>query len=276
MRETLLAVEDIFHPGQCGAPWTAGRLSREVDRHRERTQVPFKPTGRTIDCPPAQLDLAVRSFAQTISGGEKVVFRHDCERTLADLTERRCVIDGLVDIEQQHAAHPRCLPLPFLLSLRVRFLGCLLGLLLNLRHAVAKCVDEIVVHLPVAFPNVAQQIQMPLSCRHPAQVKYRIIVHKTCIVFRILMGNPELWKNDLGDRMQGCQRCMLPSLSDHHLITEMFGILLERRQFRQRAFANQEFLQRRTCAGIQALFDEAYQTPALGDSTSLMMVCSVV
>ena len=160
----------------------AGRLSREVDRHRERTQVPFEPAGRTIDCLPAQLDLAVRSFAQAIPGGEKVIFRHDRERSLADLAERRCVIDGLVDIEQQHAAHPRRFLLPFLQGLDVRFLGCLFGLLLNLRHAVAQGLDEIVVDLPVAFPRIAQQIQMPLSCRHPAQIKYRIIMNKAGIV----------------------------------------------------------------------------------------------
>jgi len=64
--------------------------------------------------------------------------------------------------------------------------------------------------------------------------------------------------------MQGCQRRVLLSLGRHHLITEMFSILLERRQFRQRAFAHEEILQRRSCAGIQALFDEACQAPALG------------
>lgn len=83
--ETLLAVEDLLHPTQGGLPWTAGRLGRDIDRHRERTQVPFEPPRRPIDGPPAQFHLAVRPFAQTMAGAEKVIFRQDRERMFPDI-----------------------------------------------------------------------------------------------------------------------------------------------------------------------------------------------
>ncbi len=89
LRETLLAVEDLLHPTQGDLPWTAGRLGRDIDRHRERTQVPFEPSRRPINGPPA----------------------------------RRPVVDRLVDIEQQHAADPWRLSLPFLQGLGVRLPG---------------------------------------------------------------------------------------------------------------------------------------------------------
>jgi hypothetical protein len=58
---------------------------------------------------------------------------------------------------------------------------------------------------------------MPLSGRHPAQIEYPIVVHQARIVSCVLLGNAELWNDGLGGSMQGCQRCMLLSLGDHHL-----------------------------------------------------------
>src|ERR671912_2352350 len=99
-------------------------------------------------------------------------------------------------------------------------------------------------------------------------------MHTACIICCVLLGDAEPWKNGLGGRMQGRQRGMLLSLGDHHLIAKMLGVLLERGQFRQSAFAHEEIPQCGTYFGVQALFDEVCQAPALG--TSLMMVCSVV
>ena len=277
LRETLLAVEDIFHPGQSGLPWTAPGPAEKSSVIASGRRFLLNRAGRAIDGPPAQFHLAVRSFAQTIAGGEKVIFRQDRERPFPDFAERRRVIDRLVDIEQQHAADPGRLPPPVVQGLGVRRLGRFLGLLLDLRHAVTKGVDEIIVDLPIALPGIAQQIQMSLPCRHPTQIEYRIVMHKTCIICCVLLGDAEPWKNGLGGRMQGRQRGMLLSLGDHHLIAKMFGVLLERRQFRQSAFAHEEILQRRACASASKPSSmRCARRRRSATSTSLMMVCSVV
>jgi hypothetical protein len=65
-------------------------------------------------------------------------------------------------------------------------------------------------------------------------------MHNTCAISHVLLRDTEPWQNGLGGLVQGGQRRILLSLGGHHLITEMFGILLERRQFRQRAVTYQE------------------------------------
>jgi hypothetical protein len=81
---------------------------------------------------------------------------------------------------------------------------------------------------------------MKLSCRHPTQIENRIVMYKVFIICCVLLGDAEPWKNGLGGSIQGRQRCMLLSLGDHHLIAKMLGVLLERGQFRQSAFAHEE------------------------------------
>ena len=131
---------------------------------------------------------------------------------LAHVAERRGVGHRVIDIEQQQAADLRRFLLP-VAPVRRRS-ACLprrLALVFQLLHVVAEGVDQIVGELPVALPSVAQQVQMGLLGLEAAQVVDGIEVRQARVVEQVLLRDPELGQQCLGDQVQRLQRgALLP------------------------------------------------------------------
>jgi len=86
---------------------------------------------RSIACQ-RSFQLADRLFAQALTGGEQRLAGQNGECLVSNRTERRRIVDRLVDVEEQHAPHSGRLLLPFGLGLDVGCFRILLGLLLDL------------------------------------------------------------------------------------------------------------------------------------------------
>ena len=216
-----------------------------------------------VDRLPAQLHLVDGLFTQALAGCEQRLPGQDRESLFTDSTERRRIVDRLVDIEQQHAPHLRRLLLPPGHGLDIGCLSVLLRLLLDLSQVMVESLDEVVAQLPVALPSVAQQIQMGLLWLHSAQIKYCIVMYEAGVVVDVLLRNAQQRQQFFGGMMHRCQRGALLSFRGHHLIAEVLGVLPERGQFGQCVLAHQELPQRGIRLGVQTAFDQFPEAPAL-------------
>jgi len=64
-------------------------------------------------------------------------------------------------------------------------------------------------------------------------------VNEVGIVIDVLLRNAKPWQQVFSGMMHGHQRVALPPFGNHHPITEILGILLERGQFGQRVLSHE-------------------------------------
>jgi hypothetical protein len=262
LAQRLLTGEDRAHPGQCRAPGVGWRDGRDVQGHDERTQVLLDTGCGAVDLVPAQLHLADGLPAQPLAGAEQRLSRQDGEGSLPNRAERRGVVDGLVDIEQQHAAHSRRFLLAFGLSLNEGIHRVGLSLALDLREVVVEGVDEIVAELPEALPRVTQQIKVRLCRPHPPQVVDRIGQGEVSVARDVVLRDAERRQQHLGGLVERRQRGALLPLGRHHLVMEVAGVLFEFGQcgqLRQRLCSCQQVPQRLDCLRVERRLDQVVQ-----------------
>nr|APW49367.1 hypothetical protein [Klebsiella pneumoniae] len=125
-------------------------------------------------------------------------------------------------------------------------------------------IDQVVGELPVAYPGIAQQVELGLIGLQIAQVVDGVEVCQARVVQQVLLRDVEFRQQCLGDCVQRLQRGALFALADHLAPAEILGVLLERRQLRQGVITDQKLAQRGLGRFVQRLLQQIAQAPALG------------
>jgi len=266
LAQRLLTGEDRAHPGQRRTPGIGRRDGRDVQGHDERAQVLLDPWRGPIDLVPTQLHLADGILAQPLAGTEQRLSWQDGEGPLPDHAERRGVVDGLIEVEQQDAAHLWRLLLPLGLGLDEGFQRIGLGLVLDSQQVVVEGIDEVVAELAEALPSVAQQVKMGLRWPHPSQVVDCVDQGEVGVAADVLLRDAERRQQGFGGLVDRRQRCAFQPLGGHHLVSEVAGVLLEsgqRGQLDQRPLPHEQIAQRFDCLCIERGLDQEVQVFAL-------------
>jgi hypothetical protein len=138
------------------------------------------------------------------------------------------------------------------------------ALVFQLLHVEGHCIGQVVVELPIAYPGIAQQVELGLVGLQVAQVVDGVEIRQACVVQQVLLRDAQLGQQYLGDPVQRLQRGALLALADHLTPAKILGVLPEHCQLRKGVVAHQELAKQGLVRFVQCLRQQAAQTPTLG------------
>ena len=127
------------------------------------------------------------------------VFGHDLVGALAHLAEWRRIRDTVVHVQGQQATNLGRFLMTFDLLFGERLPGTRAVFVIKLMHVERHRIDQVIAELPVAYPGIAQQIELGLLWLQVAQIMDGIKVSQTRVIQQVLLRDPKFGQQPFGN-----------------------------------------------------------------------------